>query len=514
MEVLGVRRETIEWLLLPAYARHQWDGTADPIADIFRGLVAGQSVGVEAGTGTQKSFTAACALLWFLGCWEGARVFTFAPKEEQLRLFTWAEVNKLWPKFREAYPTALLTDLRIRMRGERDDSWGAFGYAVGVKVGEQSATKAQGMHAEHMLLMYDETPGQPLAVLEAGVNTCTAPHNLRLYLGNPDHQLDTLHQACVAPGVRHIRLSALDHPNVVTGETIVPGAVGPESIARRLARYGAASRIYQSRVRGVSPAEAAESLIRLEWVRAAQARWLAAAPVQPLPGPAETALGVDVANSEDGDQACVTTFRGRRVTYIEEFPCPNANDLGTAIAVRMRDEEILPEHVGVDSIGVGAGTVNELKARDYYVQGLNGGAKALEDIEEERFLNLRGQMAWRLREDLRLDLIDLPPDPREAPMETTVAFQLTMPQWEPRNGKIVVESKEDIKARTPGGKSPNKFDALMYGNFVRPRRPEVQTPTGALTVAQRIAKEFRELDEDAAHAAAGHSDTYAGVLRQ
>src|SRR5690349_10415278 len=115
-----------------------------------------------------------------------------------------------------------------------------------------SATAAQGMHAEHMLLIYEEAPGINPAIIEAGANTCTAPHNMRLAMGNPDSQDDALHQFCEQRNVTHVVISALDHPNLVTGDaSVVPGAVSAKSIADRAAKYGEGSIMYDSRVRGI-----------------------------------------------------------------------------------------------------------------------------------------------------------------------------------------------------------------------------------------------------------------------
>src|SRR6185312_2424659 len=231
----------------------------------------GRDVGVESGTGTGKSFLVAGAILWFLACWEGARAFTFAPKEDQLRLYIWAEMSKMWPRFAIRFPQAEITDLRIRMAG--DDTWGAWGYAVGVRAGEQVATKAAGMHAPHMLLVNEETPGIPLPVLEAQRNTVTGAHNLRVSVGNPDSEQDTLHQFCREPGVIHVRISALDHPNVVLGTEAIPGAVTKQSVASRIALYGEGSPMADSRIRGISPPQAPDALIQAAWLDAAIARF-------------------------------------------------------------------------------------------------------------------------------------------------------------------------------------------------------------------------------------------------
>lgn len=472
VNILHIAPETLDWSLLPEYAGHQWDhdpagGNAEnPIKAMLDALAAGHDVGVEAGTGTQKSYTAAAIILWFLGCWRDSRVFTFAPKEDQLRLYIWTEMRKLFPAFQMQFPNATLTDLCLRMRGGIDDSWAARGYPVGVGADAEVAVKAAGMHAEHMLLIYEETPGIPKAVLEAGENTVTGPHNMRLYLGNPDNQFDTLHHACLSPGVVHIRISALDHPNVVTGRQVVPGgAVSRQSVEARLAKYGRTHRLYQSRVRGISPTEAKDALIKLEWIQKSVMRWAAATDrsvaLMPL------ALGVDVANSEDGDEGAKARMRGHRVLSITSFPCPNANDLGIEVGRDITRDKIDPRHVGIDSVGVGAGTVNELRKRNEWwgVQALNGGESPRElDWDAEEYNNLRSQIHWCLAEDFRLGQIDIPND-RE------LIEDLITPTYQTRNGKIVIESKEEIKRRLPSGRSPNKADALAYANFVRDREP-------------------------------------------
>ena len=507
VEKLDVPRETIDWLLNDGYASHEWDGSRNPLVAILTGLAAGEDVGVESGTGTGKSYLAAAIVLWFLACWVDARVFTFAPKEDQLRLYIWKDVTQLWPAFQRLFPSAELTDLRIRMVAG-SDAWGAWGFPVGVKAGEEISTKASGMHAPDMLLVYEECQGIDASVIEAGENTSTAPHNLRLFQGNPNHQLDTLHLACVSPGVRHVRISALDHPNVVTGQQVVPGAVGPASIEKRRLKYLARPRLYDSRVRGISPAEAAEALIKLEWIQRSQDRWRLAKRLDGFGVPTaarKRGLGVDVANSEGGDEAAIARGVGRWLMEVEAFPCPNANNLGTQVHYEMTRNGILAEHVGIDSVGVGAGCVNELRRLDSWVKALGGGDAAQETSDEEEFTNARSQWYWRLAEDLRLDLVDVPDDPE-------VTTDLITPQWKTVNGRIAVERKEDLKKRLPEGRSPNKGDAVVYWNWVRYRglADEKPVPKVFKTMGQRLLEEMHKLDE----ADQPDDNRYGRVLRQ
>lgn len=471
---LGIPQHTIRWSANQGYELHQWDGDIDPLAQIAEALRDWQNVGCESGTGTGKSYWMAVLILWFLAAHEDARVFTFAPKEDQLRLYIWMEIGRLWPRFASWFPDAKITDLTIKMRGSDGPdqlSWGARGYAVGISAGEQVSTKAAGMHAEHLLLVYEETPGIPLPVLEAGRNTCTAPHNLRVAIGNPNHQLDTLHRFCTSANTRHVRMSALDHPNVVTGNaSLVAGAVSRQKIDERRIEYGETSPVYLSRVRGLSPDQASNALIRLEWLKAASARHATRDVSLPV---RVTGQGVDAANSEHGDRACIVDFAQNVCVRIEAFQCPDSNALGARIAHEARVSGLEHRRIGIDAIGVGAGTVNKARELGVIVQAIYAGAKPVTTAlklpdgrvvewgpDTNRFKNLRGQMYWQTREDLRLNRIDVPED-RELWEELT-AFTFE------DDGKVVeLEPKDDVKVRL--GRSPDKADAFVMANWVRER---------------------------------------------
>lgn len=249
---LGIPSWSLRWTDLEEhYEGHEWDGTPDAIAAMFEAIAAGKDVGVEAGTGTSKSYSCAVLTLWFLACWEDSRVATYAPKEDQLRKYMWSEIQALWPRFQALFPTATISDLRIRMW--RGDKWGASGVSVAIRAGETSATKAQGVHSAHMLLIVEETPGVPEAIMTALENTRTGDHNIQICVGNPDGVEDPLHKWCTRPWVEHIRISALDYPNVVAGEELIPGAVTHSKVERRKVLYKDRPAMYDSRVRGISP---------------------------------------------------------------------------------------------------------------------------------------------------------------------------------------------------------------------------------------------------------------------
>ena len=482
---LGIPRYSLVWSLCPGYYDyngvlvHEWDGTADPLAAAFRAIADWKDVAIESGTGTGKSYGVAVLILWFLACFPNAEVYTFAPTEDQLKLYIWKNIQDLWPRFQSHFPTAQLTSLTIRMLGGTNERWSAHGRAVQLRAGEDVSTRAAGMHAEHMLLVYEETPGIDKAVMAAGRNTCTAPHNLRIAIGNPNHQLDTLHQMAREPGVVAIRMSSLDHPNVVTrNANLIPGAIAQKSIDSRREEYGEDDPVFKSRVRGISPEQASNSLIRLDWLRAAAERYEKrkeeGLPVQ------VTGKGVDAANSTHGDRACIVDFADNVCIRIESFPCPDSNALGRKIVAEAQRWGLEAIRVGVDAIGVGAGTVNEARRLGFFLVALYAGGKPLRMMEKRPdgklaewspdvnlFDNLRAQMYWQAREDLRNGVIDVPKNMR-------LWEELVAHTFEDDNKVVKLVSKDTIRETL--GRSPDHADAFVMANWVRARTIELTQP--------------------------------------
>lgn len=199
---------------------------------------------------------------------------------------------------------------------------------------------------------------------------------------------------------------------------------------------------------------AADQVIKREWCVAAAGRHKV-----PWFSDGEWALGVDPASSTSGDKGALAYWKGACLVEVNAFPCPDVNKLGEDVHADTIKYGIASEQVGIDSVGVGAGTVSTLwKYGMHHVRALNGGAKSL-TAGPEKFKNLRAEMYWRMREDLRLNRVAIPDDQE-------LISQLTIPRYEIRNGVICIESKEEIKKRM-GGRSPDKADAVVYGNYVR-----------------------------------------------
>lgn len=504
VESLGEDPAYFRWMLHPGYENHKWDGDVDPLYNAWMALAQGEWVGIESATGTGKTFFLSRVVLWFLDCFEDSLVVTSAPKRDQLDLNLWAEITKAYTKFQKIRPKSELLKLKLRVDNSTPDSdddeknygqsWQAIGFVAGVGNEEESATKAQGFHRKDMLIICEEAPGIPSAIYTAFQNTCTGSHNIILAVGNPDNQLDPLHKFCEQDNVRNFRISAYDYPNVVRNEEIYPGAVSVKSIERRTAVYGKGSKMYNSRIRGLSPGSASDTLIKREWIESCCLFKKAYNDLDPIPNDPQSynAAGVDVANSEEGDKASITWGQGNRLIEIHEFHCSNTNDLAynmiyTDMELASKGKKsygtktlseygITPERVGVDAVGVGAGTVNTFHSEHYAVTSLHGGqwkeaipVNVKSNGETEllyEFTSLRSQMYFTFREECRnrefiitvSDQVILDQLIREA---TTPKLNIT-------GTKISVESKKDFVKRL--GHSPNILDSAVYWNWMRKNR--------------------------------------------
>lgn len=179
-------------------------------------------------------------------------------------------------------------------------------------------------------------------------------------------------------------------------------------------------------------------------------------------------VGVDPARFGD-DKFAVTIRRGRAVLRQEETQ--KLDSIQGAIWVKSLIDPYgeSPEQIAVDEIGVGAGVVDQLRA--FYgsaVVGINSALRMDGEFGEERmrisgcktlYYNLRAFMWGEMRDWLGGQV--------SIPNDHALKSELTAPRYSYRGGSLILESKDDMKAR--GVKSPNKADSLAL-TFADPRK--------------------------------------------
>jgi hypothetical protein len=417
---------------------------------------------------------------------------SLAPKEDQLLKNMWKEIGKQWQKFKVHFPKAQLMTGKLRMlEGEGEQEvWAASAFAAGVGAEEEFAQRLKGFHEKFMMWIIEEMPGVDPAKIETVIKTATAAFNPIIGMGQPQHQHDTLSNFGKREWVTPIRISAFDFPNVVCDREVIPGGRSRESVLRDIQDAGGDENdpAVLSQVRGIAPAQSTRALIRREWLDTAARRQ----GERELVGVGTLSLGVDVADSPTGDMSAISRWHGACCTEVSAFRASDAGEVGRLVHKEMTNPyaPISPRHVGVDYIGVGASTINELKRLGMKVRAIGNRTIQLLDTEEywsktvskdgktspagakviesERYGHVRDQIYWRLREDLRLGRIALPNDP-------LLFEELTAMEYEEVNEKILVGGKDELKVKLR--RSPDRADAVAYGNWVRPRSPARGTTT-------------------------------------
>jgi len=201
-------------------------------------------------------------------------------------------------------------------------------------------------------------------------------------------------------------------------------------------------------------------VIPTRWVEIAQDRW------QDLsPKPEMLSLGVDVARG--GKDKTVIYRRHAGMWFDEPLVYPGTetpNGPMVAGLVIAANRQHAPIHI--DVIGVGSSPYDFLNEARQQVYGVNVAEPSGARDKSGRlgFFNLRSEQIWKLREALDPEAnngIALPPN-------KMLLADICAPKWTLRNGKIYVESREDIVARIK--RSPDHLSAIALALIDTPKR--------------------------------------------
>lgn len=455
--------------------------------------------------GLGKTTTNALTVLWFAITREAAKkdwkCATTAGAWRQLEFYLWPEIKKWsrklrWDKlgmkpWREGTSGELLT-LELKLT-----------YGSAFAVASSDEKKIEGVHADSVLYIFDESKAIRPAVFEAaegafsgalastGERPTTSPaeRGLEAYAvatstpGEPQGQFYDIHMN---------REKYTDwHPMHVTLKQVIKaGRISDDWAQARERQWGRDSAPFQTRVLGNFYASAADAVIPLAWVEDAIERWHVWTKSGRRKFSATKVLGVDVALG-GADFTGIAHRRGHVVEKVEKLKISNTVKIADAVEKLMGagDEAV------VDSIGVGAGVLATLRERHLRARPFTASKKSFKrDLSREHgFVNRRAEMWWAMRELLDPSFepdICLPPDDQ-------LIGELTAPKWdETAGGKLVVESKKDIKKRID--RSTDLADAVLQTFTSRESESEAhqaQSGTGALLTAVQQFQRAENLED-------------------
>jgi hypothetical protein len=410
--------------------------------EVAESVVGHKRVTVRSGHGVGKSWLMARLAIWFLTVFKPSKVITTAP--------TWTQVEKvLWGEISAAYRSS-----RIPLGGEllstqwkiAEDCF-ALGISTreGVEQRDFGSTKLQGFHSPNLLVILDEAAGVPPETWTGATSLATGSNNRIVAIGNPASPSGPFYETFKSPIWHKIEISCLEHPNVTTGETVIPGAVTGDWVEERKAEWGENSPLFQAKVLGQFPVEGSDTLIPLSWVERAIGAKVA--------GDERKSIGCDVARFGE-DETVIFKSLGNTYELVESVNKRATNETAGRLVLAAKDAGA--EFVAVDDTGVGGGVTDMLREQGMSVVPVNFGAVA---EDPERFANLKAEIFWNLREDFEKSRISVPDDAVLMNQIASIRYSLTS------KGQIKIESKDEAKKR--GLRSPDRADALAICHYAK-----------------------------------------------
>jgi len=386
---------------------------------------------VRAGHGVGKGTTIGILALWFpLTHYDSKAVLT-ANSQDQLRDNNWPEIRKQ----AQYLPHELRAQLQIDEERLFVKASPEMAFVVRRTASKGNPEALQGVHAKFVLYLVDEASGIDDIVFEVAQGSMSTHGAAACLFSNPTKSSGFFFDT-------HHKLRNRWRCHVVNCED-VPRARG--HIEDVIAAYGRGSNKYRVRVQGEFPTADDDTVISLELVLAARKREVQRRDVRPV-------WGVDVARFGDDSSALAKRQGNILLEPVKEWMGKDTMQLVGLLVHewQITPEEMRPQSINVDVIGIGAGVVDRLRELAMPVQGINVAEAASID---DRFMRLRDEGWWKAREWFEARDCFIPDD------EKLVA-ELTAPTYDMHsNGKVVVEPKKEMKKR--GLPSPNKADAFI-----------------------------------------------------
>ena len=417
------------------------------LLDVQRGE---RRVTIRSGHGVGKSATLAwvswCAMLTIVGSSmkiDAARtpqvkVVVTAPSGPQLWDALFAEI-KMWggmlpPALRDCFD--FKTD-RIEHKGAPESIF------ISARTSRAENPEAlQGVHAENgrVILIADEASGVPEQVFEAAAGSMSGSNCTTILAGNPTKGQGFFYDT-------HTRLAHMwKVRHVSCFDCLASGRVPQDFIDDMAARYGEDSNAYRVRVLGEFPRSDDDTLISLELVEAAFMRDITIDPA------AAKYWGVDVGRFGDDPSALVKRWGKVVPERPKLWHKLDTMELTGRIVHEYNTTPVTerPLEILIDVIGIGSGVVDRCRELKLPARGINvSEAPSLSG----NYLNLRAELWDAGKQWLAARDCKLANDPQ--------FIELTLPKYKfTSNGKMQVESKEDMKKRTKKP-SPNVADSFL-----------------------------------------------------
>lgn len=382
---------------------------------------------VSSGHGIGKSALVAWIILWAMSTRPHLAGIVTANTEAQLRTKTWRELS-VWHKRCVHHYWFHWTATKF-YQVQHSETW----FISAIPWSESRPEAFAGLHAEHVLILYDEASAIPDAIWEVSEGAMTTPRAMWFCYGNPTRNTGRFRE-CFGKFKHRWNHTQIDSRTCKMANQ--------EQLSQWVDDYGEDSDFVRVRVKGEFPRAGNLQFIPSDHVAEARNRNVNRSVYFHMP----VLLGVDVARFGD-DQSVICVRQGRKVIEIGKYR--NLDTVQLAARVIEKIKQFKPQCTFVDVVGIGAGVVDQLVNLGYSILEVNA---ASTPDDAERYLNKRAEMWGRMKEWLAGE-VDIPDDPELSDELTGLEYGYTATKFQ-----IQLEKKEDMKKR--GLSSPDCGDAL------------------------------------------------------
>lgn len=394
-------------------------------------------ISIRSGHGIGKSATLSWLLLWYLYCFPDSQVPCTAPTSDQMFDVLWKEASKWWQKMPDLMKAKYdFSSDHIRFK-ESPETW----FARAKTARKENPEALAGVHGDFVMFLVDEASGVPDEIFATGEGALTNKNIIYVMISNPTRLIGYFYDS-------HNRdKDAWQALHFNSEESPI---VDRSFVDRIIQKHGLDSDEYRVRVRGEFPK--ADAVDTKGYVPLLVQSDIHIAVTDKLIG--SLRMGIDPSGEGDDETIWVVRDRFRAIVAASQ-KLSNPKSIAQMTLSLMSLFGVNPEDVWIDNFGIGANVAQELafagtQQKPIRVNGVNVGEKAQ---DSERFLNLRAEGSWRMREWCKQggELV------RD---DGTLETQLLCLRYRPElNGKLRIMSKEDMRHEGLG--SPDRADALM-----------------------------------------------------
>lgn len=383
---------------------------------------------IASGHGIGKSTQVAWLILWAMSTRPHLNGVITANTTTQLTTKTWRELA-LWHKrsINEHWFTWTATKFQHKVHNE---TW----FVAAVPNTEHNSEAFAGLHAEHVLILYDEASGIADKIWEVTEGAMTTPGAMWLVYGNPTRNTGRFRE-CFRDDSKRWRQRKIDSRTCKM--------TNKKELEDQIDTYGLDSDFVRVRILGQFPRIGSMQFIGSEVVEKATMEQLEPDAYLHLP----IVLGVDIGRYGE-DSTVVAVRQGRKLLALHKWY--HEDSMTTAQRVADYIDEYRPKATFVDGVGVGAGVVDRLHQLSYDVIEVNAGTKPR---EPDQFYNKRAEMWYEMR-DWLANGAQIPPDKQLRKALISVEYGYN------DKDQLRLERKADMKKR--GLDSPDEGDALAH----------------------------------------------------